>query len=129
MQDIGEGVGRPLLDAFAADFRCGGNGCVNVWWKAQHQIFRIGLLRGAIQLFARFEIVLHRFLKSRTQLGNRFAVKSYDIIDARNVTDKATIFIAVFNVSRITPCMSWCPWCPSRLLEKTSGIAHLVLFR
>ena len=48
LEDIGECIGCPLIDAFATDFSSYGNCCVDFWGKAQLQIARIGFLWRAI---------------------------------------------------------------------------------
>ena len=63
---------------------------------------RLWLLRGAIQLFTRLEVIINRFFKSGPQFGDGFAVKTNDIIDTCNMPDKAPIAAAIFNLSGIS---------------------------
>jgi hypothetical protein len=74
---------------------------VNIGWKTQHQFSRIGLLRRTIQFLTRFKIVIYCFFKSRTEFWNRLAVETNDIIDTRNMTNKAAIFVTILDSARI----------------------------
>ena len=60
------------------------------------------LLRGTIQLFAGLKVIINRFFKTGTQFCNGFTVKTDDIIDACNMTDKATIVLTIVNPSGIS---------------------------
>ncbi len=65
-------------------------------------IARTRLLRQAIQLSTSLEVIINRFFKSSPQFGDKFAVKTNDIINTSNMPDKATIVVAIFNLSGIS---------------------------
>ena len=101
-QNTSECFGRPLIDALSTDFCRHGNRRADLRWNPQHQIAGIWPLRGPAELFAGFRIVIHRFFKSITQLFDRFAVKACHVIDPRNMTNEAAIFIVVVDSSRVS---------------------------
>ena len=57
---------------------------------------------GTIQFFAGFNVIINRFFKNGTQFCNGVTVKTYDIIDACNMTDKATVVLTTVNSSSIS---------------------------
>jgi hypothetical protein len=53
MHSLRERVGRPLVDALAADLDSHGNRCMDFGWHAQYELVGLWLLWGSAELFAR----------------------------------------------------------------------------
>ncbi len=74
---------------------------MNLWGDTEHQLARIWLLGLLACFFACFQIVINSLFKCCSKFTNSFTVKAYDITNACNMANKATIFIAVFNAGTI----------------------------
>src|SRR5260364_131001 len=65
------------------------------------QIFQSKVLRGTSKFLTSSHIIIHCFDKSSAQASYRVAVESDDIMNTRDMTNKALIFIAIFNAGHI----------------------------
>lgn len=89
------------LSCFVVIWRYTGR-CLFVRWNTYQEIVRQWFLGRTIQFFAGFDVVIDRFFKSGTKFCNRFNMKTDDIANACNMTDKATVVLTILNSSSIS---------------------------
>ena len=56
---------------------------------------------GSLPSFAGIEVVINRLKKRRAQTGDSFGVKSDDVRDAEDATDKDTVPVVVLDTGRV----------------------------
>jgi hypothetical protein len=125
--ELGQGICYQSVDALAFNLSLDGQLGMKFWADAETEIAGIGFVWFFANLSACFQIVVNRLLESCSHFTDGISVKAYNVPDAQNVADQASIFGAIFNAGGIAFINHGVHGLPHHF-QKNPGVIDLVCF-